>query len=175
MYAVVGCSACSALWVVEGRPETTGCPRCRMRHRFEKLKQFVTTDDRDHAREVRASMLAERQGHGEAFAELDSFAEMDARIDEAVVSDEEYLSGSGLDPAEVAEAGERAAAGATGGHRSRLNVVRDALREHDAPTEETVVAYAAARDVPEAYVRNALAKLTRAGEVSESRGRYRLV
>src|SRR6056297_2742917 len=77
MYAVVGCSDCQALKIVEGRPETTQCPRCGKRRTFEKLKKFVETDDEDHAREVRSSMLATRQGEGEAFAELDSFSEMD--------------------------------------------------------------------------------------------------
>ncbi|PSP75278.1 replication protein H, partial [Halobacteriales archaeon QH_6_68_27] len=75
MYAVVGCSECDMLWVVEGRPETSQCPRCGTRRPYAKRRKFVSTEDEDHAREVRASILANRQGHGDAFAELDSFAE----------------------------------------------------------------------------------------------------
>ncbi len=174
MYAVVGCDECSALWVVADEPETTGCPRCGKRHRYAKLKRFVTTDDEDHAREVRASMLANRQGEGEAFAAMDSFAELEAQVDDAGVSDDEYLERSGLDAEEVAAAGERASEG-EGGGRSREETVRAALRELDEPTVDEVAAYAAERGVPEGYVERALAKLARAGEVSESRGTYRLV
>ena len=176
MYAVVGCSDCGALKIVEGRPETTQCPRCGKRRKFEKLKKFVETDDEDHAREVRSSMLANRQGEGEAFAELDSFSEMEARIDDAGVSDEEFLEASGIDTDEVAEAAERVEnrSASTRG-QSRQETVREALRELDRPTDEEVVAYAEERGVPAEYVREALEKWARSGEVSESRGRYRLL
>jgi hypothetical protein len=172
MYAVVGCSDCSALWVVADRPETTSCPRCGKRHRYETLKRFVTTDDEDHARDVRASMLANRQGEGEAFADLDSFADLESRLDSAGVSDAEYLEGSGLDADTVAAAGERASAGG-GGSPSRRETVLNALDALDAPTEDDVVAYAEERGVDAEYVRQSLRKLVQGGEVSESRGRYR--
>lgn len=173
MYAVVGCGECSALWVVEGEPETTGCPRCGKRHQYAKLKRFVETDDEAHAREVRASMLASRRGEGEAFAALDSYEELGEHADDGVVDDDEYLSAAGLDADEVAAAGERATGG--GSSRSRRETVVDALRALDEPTAEEVVAYAAEHGVPAEYTREALAKLVRAGEASESRGRYRLV
>jgi DNA-directed RNA polymerase subunit RPC12/RpoP len=175
MYAIVGCSDCGALKLVEGRPETTECPRCGTRRAFEKLKKFVETDDEDHAREVRASMLANRQGEGEAFAELDSFSEMEARVEEAVVDDAEFLEASGIDADEVAAAAERAENRTASPGGSRKDTVLAALRELDRPTEEEVVAYADERGVPSDYVREALDKLTRRGEVSESRGRYRLL
>ena len=174
MYAVVGCSECSALWVVEGRPETSQCPRCGGRRQHAKRRKFVETDDEDHAREVRSSMLANRQGHGEAFAEIDSFAELDRQVEEAGVDDETYLEASGVDSQAVESAGDRADQGA-GGRTSRKETVLGALRELDAPTEADVVAYAAERDVPADYTRRALAKLVRAGRVSETRGSYRLV
>ncbi|PSP56086.1 replication protein H [Halobacteriales archaeon QS_1_67_19] len=176
MYAVVGCSDCGALKIVEGRPETTQCPRCGKRRKFEKLRKFVETDDEDHAREVRASMLANRQDEGEAFAELDSFAEMEARVEDAGIDDDEYLEASGVDTDEVAAAAERVEdrSASTRG-TSRKETVLAALRELDRPTEDEVVAYAGERGVPDDYVRDALEKLTRRGEVSESRGRYRLL
>ncbi len=174
MYAVVGCSECSALWVLEGRPETSQCPRCGQRRQHAKRRKFVETDDEDHAREVRASMLANRQGHGDAFAELDSFAEMDSQVDEAGIDDETYLEASGIDSEAVASASDRADRGAGGGS-SRKETVLQALRELDEPSEADVVAYATERDVPADYTRRALAKLVRAGQVSESGGSYRLV
>jgi hypothetical protein len=69
------------------------------------------------------------------------------------------------------QAGERESSGSS----SREETVRDALRELDEPAEDDVVAYASERGVPEEYTRSALRKLVRAGEVSESRGVYRLL
>ena len=60
MYAVVGCSECSALWILDGQPDRTECPRCGRSHSADRLKRFVETDDKDHAREVRASTGRER-------------------------------------------------------------------------------------------------------------------
>ena len=171
MYAVVGCDECQALWIVEGRPDSSQCPRCGKTRKYAKRREFVTTEDEDHAREVRASMLAARQGQDDAFAELDSFAELDAQVDEAGIDDDTYLAESGIDPDAVADASERESSGSS----SREETVRDALRELDEPAEDDVVAYASERGVPEEYTRSALRKLVRAGEVSESRGVYRLL
>jgi hypothetical protein len=170
MYAVVGCGECQALWIVEGRPERSQCPRCGTTRQYEKRREFVTTDDEDHAREVRASMLAARQDQDEAFAELDSFAELETQVETAGIDDETYLSESGIDAEAVAEAGE-----ADRHSQSREEIVREALQELDAPTEDDIVAYASERGVPESYTRSALTKLVRAGEVSENRGTYRLL
>jgi hypothetical protein len=170
MYAVVGCGECQALWIVEGRPERSQCPRCGTTRQYEKRREFVTTDDEDHAREVRASMLAARQDQNEAFAELDSFAELETQVETAGIDDETYLTESGIDAEAVAEAGE-----ADRHSQSREEIVREGLRELDTPDEADVVAYASERGVPASYTRNALTKLVRAGEVSENRGTYRLL
>jgi len=172
MYAVVGCGECGALWLVEGRPETSQCPRCGTTRAYEKRREFVTTDDEDHAREVRASMLAARGGHDDAFADLDSFAELETRVDEAGVDDETYLEESGVDSDAVAAAADRLE---SGGSRSREELLRAALRELDEPRAEDVVAYAREHGVPAADTERALEKLVRAGEVSENRGVYRLL
>ncbi|MBP2251437.1 putative nucleic acid-binding Zn-ribbon protein [Halarchaeum solikamskense] len=173
MYAVVGCSECSMLWVVEGRPERTECPRCGTSKAHAKRKQFVTTDDREHAAEVRASMLATRSGHGESFADLDSYAAMGDRADDDVVGDDEYLEARGVDPATTRAADERA--GSSGGSVSRTERVREAVRELDDPTSDAVAAYCAEHGVSESYAREALDRLARRGEASESGGTYRLL
>ena len=172
MYAVVGCSECSNLWIIEGRSETTQCPRCGSRRKYERRKKFVETDDPDHAREVRASMLANRQGHGDAFAEVDHFADLEADVEDGVIDDEEYLEASGLDVEELEAAGERDPRGSsqTG---SKKEIVERALEDLERPTEKEVIAYAGERGVSAGYVERALEKLLRRGEVSESRGRYR--
>lgn len=170
MYAVVGCDECSALWIVEGRPDTSRCPRCGRTRGHEKRRKFVTTDDENHAREVRSSMLAARQGEDEAFAELDSFAELDRQVETAGIDDETYLEESGLDPEQIATAADTDTTS-----QSRSEIVREAVRTADTPTETEVIDYASERGVPPEYTRRALAKLVRAGEAIESGGTYRLV
>lgn len=171
MYAVVGCEECSYLWIVEGRPETSRCPRCGKTRGYDKRRKFVRTEDADHAREVRSSMLANRSGHGDAFAELDSFADLDDQLEEAGIDDRTYLEGSGLDAEEVEEAGEVE----PGTSRGRADVVEEALRELPEPTETDVREYAEARGVPPEYTARALEKLVAAGEVTETGGVYRLL
>ncbi len=174
VYRVVGCRDCGALWIVADRPETTRCPRCGRRHRFERLHAFAEAAEEDAARQARARLLAERSGHGEAFADLDDAATMAGRLDAAGVPDVEYLEGSGLDADAVAEAGERATSGPARAP-SRREAVLDALRELDRPEEAEVVEHAADRGVPAEAASDLLARLVRAGEVSESGGRYRLL
>ncbi|WP_135661548.1 DUF5817 domain-containing protein [Halorhabdus rudnickae] len=172
MYAVVGCSECSALWVLEGRPETTQCPRCGTRRNFELRRKFAETEEADAAREIRAKMLAERQDLGEAFDGLDSYAEMETRIEEAVIDDETYLESNGVDSDATAAAGRRAGEG-TGGSTSRRDTVIEAVERLDSPDEDDIVEYTTERGVPEGYARRALQSLVRSGEVSETGGCYR--
>ncbi|MFB6155798.1 MAG: DUF5817 domain-containing protein [Haloferacaceae archaeon] len=177
MYAVVGCTACGNLWLLSDpdASETARCPRCGRRHRTRKLRRFAETDDREEARQVRSALLARKRDEDETLADLETVAEMERRLDESGVEDREYLEGSGLDADAVAEAGDDAATGTSGSSRSRPEVVRDALRELDRPTEADVVAYAESHGVPGDSAVDLLEKLTRRGEVSESRGRYRLL
>lgn len=173
MYAVVGCSQCAALWIIEGRPETCECPRCGQRRGYEKRRKFHTTDDADEAREVRARLLARRQDLDEAFDAVETFAALSEQIDDAGVDDETYLEESGLDPDAVADAGERASA--TGGRSSRTETVRAALRELDEPDDGDVRAYCEERCVSPAFAEDYLETLVRAGEVTEQGGTYRLL
>lgn len=172
MYAVVGCNRCGSLWVVEGRPEHTACPRCETRHRFRKLKKFAEAATADAAREARSRLLATRGGYEDQLDGFGDFSTMGEDAEGAVVSDEEFLGESGIDADAVAEAGERAGTG-QGGSRSRRQVVLDALDELDRPTEAAVLEYATDAGVPPEYVEAALERLQRRGEVTESGGRYR--
>lgn len=166
MYSVVGCRDCHGLWMVEGRPETTQCRQCGKRHQFKKLRTFAETDTAEAAARVRSSMLAKRAENGE-FVDPD---EID--ISETGVSDDEFLSASGIDPTEVSAAGERAENG-TNRSRSRKKVLLDGLDDLDEPTEAALKEYATAVGVSESYVERALAKLQRAGEVTRTNEGYR--
>ncbi|WP_254829476.1 DUF5817 domain-containing protein [Haloglomus salinum] len=175
MYAVVGCSNCEALWVVEGRPDTTSCPRCQKRHQHKKLKKFVTCETAEAAKDARSRLLAERGGFAEAAAELDAFERLGETAMESGMSDDEFLAAAGLDADEVQAAGERAESGRER-NLSREAAVRTALRELDTPSEGAVREFAADHGVPGDYVARFLSKLERAGEVTRTAdGGYRLL
>ncbi|QCJ46107.1 DUF5817 domain-containing protein [Haloprofundus sp. MHR1] len=173
MYAVVGCNGCSNIWILENPREQASaqCSRCGKRHQTKKLRKMYTAEDHDAARQVRSAILAEKQGASEAFSTLDSVSEMETQLDDAHISDREYLERSGLDADEVAAAGDESSPSASS--KSRRELVEDAVAEQDRPTEEEVVSYAAERGVPGEKARDILEKLARRGEVSESGGRYR--
>jgi hypothetical protein len=165
MYAVVGCSNCRALLVVEDRPETTQCPRCRTPHRFERLKAFAETDSAETAARARSELLARRADEGEFVPPED----VDA--DDVGMTSAAFLAASGLDVEAVAAAGDRAEGGR--GSRSRRQVVLDALTDLEDPTREAISAYAAEYGIEASYVDRALAKFERAGEVTRTDGVYR--
>ena len=174
VYVVVGCGDCSALWIVEGEPETTGCPRCGTRHRCASLRRLAETEDEAAARQARAAILAERSGNEAALESLPTSTGLPADLAPAV-TDQEYLAGAGIDTEEVAAAGERAARGNRPGSQSHVAVVRQALRDLDGPTATAVAEYAIERGVPEGAARSVLDGLVDAGEVIRTDDGYRLL
>lgn len=170
MYAVVGCTDCSSLWVIETGGETTSCPRCGSRHRTEKLRHFAEAEDADAAREARAAIVANRRGEGDA---APSFGDLEAAIDGDAVDDETRLEAAGIDPERVAEAGERAASGRGSSSPSRREAVLSAFDRHDEPSADQIRAVAGEHDVPREYVDRLLEKLERAGEVTDTGDGYR--
>lgn len=176
MYAVVGCNNCSMLWLLSNPQDskTAQCPRCQKTHQTTKLKRFFESDDRNAAQQARSALLAKKQGHSEAFADVDHVVDLEAQVDEPVVDDREYLEAAGLDADDVAAAGDQP----TGGSKSRDEIVREAVKKSgggDRPTEADILAYATEQGVPREKARELLQKLRRRGEASESGGRYRLL
>jgi len=172
VYAVVGCGECSNLWLLADprAQETATCPQCGRRHRTKKLRRLYESEDREDARQARAAMLAERGGQGDAFGDLDSVTAMEDRLDDVGVDDDEYLESVGIDPDEVATAGT-----SDRSRQSRDEIVREALRVRDRPTEADVIDYATDRGVDAEFVREYLDRLVRRGEATENRGVYRLL
>lgn len=168
MYAVVGCTDCSSLWVIETGGKTATCPRCGSRHRTEKLREFATAEDADAAREARSAMVANRRDAGDT---APSFGDLEAAVDGDAVDDATRLEAAGIDPDEVEAAGERAMEGQSS--RSRREIVLDAFEEHDQPDVGVICNYAAERGVDGEYVQKLLRKLERAGEVTDTGSGYR--
>lgn len=177
MYAVVGCNACSNLWLVRDlrSSETARCSRCGKTHQTAKLKRLFESDDRDAAREARSALLAEKQGDGEAFAAVDHVSELERAVEDAGVDDQTYLEGAGLDADAVDEAAARSIRRGGASSRSREEIVREAITATDDPTRERIVAYATEHGVPADAARSLLTALTRRGALTKSGGRYRLL
>lgn len=169
MYAVVGCSNCKALWIVADEPERCECPRCGTSRAYESRRAFAETDDENHAREVRARLLAARSGQDEAFESVASFGKLEDGIDSAGIDHDTYLRGMGLDPDEVAAACE----GDDPGRSSRTAIVREAVEVLEEPTESAIVEYATDRGVPAEWAETALEKLHHDGAVRVDDGVYR--
>lgn len=179
MYAVVGCSECAALWIVETGAESSQCPRCGTTRPLAKRAKLATAEDEDRARDLRTQLLAERR---DVDGDVASFTALADDVEVAGIDDETYLAGSGLDPEAVATAGDEAEGGLatgtgggtpSGGSASRREVIEGSLQSLDAPTRDDVVAYATDRGVPADDARSILDKLVSAGEATERDGVYR--
>lgn len=141
---------------------------------MDSLEKFVTTTEEDHARDVRASMLAARQGEEESFATVDDFASLGERAETDVLPDEEYLAASGIDPDPVEAAGERATQ-ENSTPLDRQTIVVEAIRSLDAPTAEDIIAVAGEGGVSEETTREVLDRLMGDGIATEQDGTYRLL
>lgn len=174
MYAVVGCNKCNTMWLLSNprHAKTATCPRCQKQHQTKKLKHFFESDDRAAAQEARAALLAKKHGDSEAFADVAHTAELERLVEDAGVDDHEYLTESGLDADTITEAGEMR----TSRSRSRKEIVQDAIETaSDRPTAAEIHEYAADHGVPKSASEKILEGLVRAGDVSETGGRYRLL
>lgn len=172
-YAVVGCSACEALWVVETDVESTGCPRCGRRHQFDQLHQFVRTDSIDVARQGRAAVLAARAGETAAFERFRDRSDVATVVETPVVDDAEYLEAAGIDPDAVAAA-DTGSTGA-GGSSDRRSVIMEAVRRVEPATEPAIVSYAVDRGVDGETARSILDGLVQEGVVMVDGETYRRV
>ncbi|AAV44411.1 pNRC100 replication protein H-like (plasmid) [Haloarcula marismortui ATCC 43049] len=93
-FHVVGCSDCSALWIIdESRDSKACCPTCGRTHSREHLRSLASAADREVAAQRRSAILASRRDESDA----DLRAYWDQATDDPVIDDREYLDGMGLD------------------------------------------------------------------------------
>ncbi|QZA89478.1 replication protein H [Salinarchaeum sp. IM2453] len=170
-YSVVGCRNCSMLWIIDGQPVTSKCPRCSTRYQTDRLRTLAEANDKTQAKELRAQLLADEQDQADGYDQLDSYSEMDDQIDDVGVTDEEYLSSFGVDP----DAAQAAASDSSTATKSNREIVLDAIDTLNSPTETDIIEYASDRGVSPDYVNKALPKLVETGDVSKHRGTYRLI
>ena len=177
MYAVVGCNACSNLWLVRDlrSSETAKCSRCGKTHQTAKLKRLFESDDRDAAREARSALLAKKRGESEAFAAVEHVSELERAVEDAGIDDRTYLEGAGLDADAIDEAAARSLENGGDTGQPREAIVREAVTTVDDPTREHIIAHAAEHGVPADAAEKLVTALTQRGELTKSEGRYRLL
>lgn len=166
MYTVVGCPNCRDLWIRAAGGDRTKCPACGRSHQVDNLQPLFQSDDVDAARDARTRLLADR-------AEVDDVASFSSLAD--TVSDDDgddpaELAALGLDPAEIADAGDQSTE-----RRDRREIVLAAIETVDPATTDRIVATAAADGVPPTATETVLEKLHAQGEIAESGGAYRRV
>lgn len=95
-YHVVGCTDCSALWIIDNKSATSAvCTGCGRRHQRDKLRSLATASNREEAAQQRSALLISRRG--EADADLDGYWLQERRAADPIVDDRQYLDGLGLD------------------------------------------------------------------------------
>lgn len=171
MYAVVGCRECRALWLVEGRPDTTRCPRCGTRRKFDRLRKLAETDDQVEARRARSALLSARQD--------DDASSTTNQSDQTTGNRQNQGRGPCQPPVEGTAGSPRVGGTETTAHppsgSSRVDVIRTALRVLESPDEAAVVSYATDRGIDPDAAADVLRQLVRSGEVTRQENCYRLV
>lgn len=166
MYEVVGCGSCGELWIRQGEAETATCPRCRKRHRVERLRTLGEAPNAETAREIRSNLLADRSHHGDFVA---GYAELEDETENAGISDEAYLEAHGVEHEKIIEAG-MVSEQSPQSTRDRL---LDAIETLDAPTTEAIIEAMNAYDVTDNDVRELLDRLHREGAITRIGEAYR--
>lgn len=166
MYSVVGCRKCEALWIVEDRPETTQCTRCRKRYQFKKLTKFAQSSDLGTIQQQRSKMLADRSEDGQ-YIDPAQISVSDTGID-----DEEYLSQQGLDLDLVDELTTN---DQTVPFKDTKQIILEAIENLDTPTFESICQYAQDREITRTTCEEFLEKLRMEGTLIKQNGRYRKI
>lgn len=169
MYAVVSCSDCRHLWIIEERPETTTCPRCGTQRGRSKRRTFARSQRVAEVRDLRSSLLADRS---EA-TDLDQpvFSTIESEVADGVISDDRELTAAGLDPKAVADR----VAPETNAGASNTEVIERAVQTVEPATEHQILDYAVDRGLDSGTAKRLLQKLVRTGGVVQDGQEYRTV
>lgn len=94
-FAVVGCSACESLWILENRHEheTATCPQCGAQHATKQLRALAQHDDHDVICELRSRIVAQRAGYTEEYETEDEYAVLAERAEERLTRYDELFGG----------------------------------------------------------------------------------
>lgn len=150
-YTVVSCANCEEVWIVEGNPERSKCPRCEKTRKFKLLKKYKSYDNIRKARLVRAKVKAAIAGDEEDF---------DKALEEDMVlaENEDIFSGSRF---------------ASSSAQSFESVVREAVEKFD--SIEEISEYSEEHGYDSDRVEKYISKKKLNGEIIENKDSIKFV
>lgn len=151
MYNVIVCpdATCRGVSIVDGRPDTCECRRCRSARVLGSYRIGYTAETADEARHARAKLVAKISSSGPSYEEL---------IDSGALSfDSSEPSVEATDT------------------RSPEETLRDAVQEATPQTEAEIVNYAVEAGMTQQKAEKLFERMRRAGEVIKSENEFELL
>jgi SOS response regulatory protein OraA/RecX len=167
MYTVIICPNCEFPQIVADDPKRTDCQRCRDGLKFRKLKRFFTSSSLDEAQYARGTIAAQQRG-------VDDVDELPHNLDTEGVSDRletELFEANNMNKADI----EDQASTSSSINRSPPELLKDAIRSLDEPTEQQILEYTTEHGLSRDRATQVLSKLERHAEVMRPDGSYRLI
>lgn len=166
MYTVVVCSDCKYVWIVENRPDTSQCRRCRKRRKFAVLKKYYRTDDLEAATLARAHTQAKVNNQEERFAKEIESGALEIEIDEAVPNSD-FLDQKGIDSQAISKEVENILHKKNRIPTSKSEIVEQALSRQDATTLEEFLETATGYGLTKEESLNQLKKRYQSGVITD--------
>lgn len=166
MFHVVVCSNCKYVWIVEGRPKTSQCGKCRKTRKFDLLKKYHKTENREEAKLARAFYHAQVKDQGEHFERALDRGVLEEDLD-AFLTENEYLEMQGVD-SETVEGVVENLLSSPEESKSEIQIIRDAFNDLEEPTFDEFLEYAEKNDLEEENAVLKLDGLVRSGVISDT-------
>lgn len=164
MYHVVVCSNCKNVWIVQNRPNTSQCGKCRRTRKFKLLKKYHKTDDKEEAKLARAFYQSRVDGQEELFDRALDKGALEEDLD-AFLDEDTHLEMRGMDPQQVRNAVENILSNHN--RRSEIRIIRDAFRDLDNPNLSEFLDYTREYGISDENALIKLEGLVRSGSISE--------
>ncbi len=165
MYTVVVCSNCQYVWIVQDRPKTSQCGRCRKSRKFKLLKKYHQTGDKAEAKLARAFYQSRVNDLGDHFDRAREKGVLQEDMD-SFLSESEYLEKQGMDAEKVENAVDKILSPFN--RRSEIDIIRGAFSELDNPDIDDFLGYTREYNVSDENAVIKLDGLARSGTISDT-------
>ena len=165
MYTVVVCSNCQYVWIVQDRPKTSQCGKCRKRRKFKLLKKYHKTDDKAEAKLARAFYQSQVNDLGDHFDRAREKGVLKEDMD-SFLTENEYLEMQGMDAEKVENAVENILTPFN--RRSEVDIIRKAFSVLENPDFDDFLEYTREYDVSDENAIIKLDGLVRSGTISNT-------
>jgi len=160
-YAVVVCSECEFVRIVDQTNKTSKCGRCGKQKKMKQMKKFVTTDSQEKARLVASEVRAKQKGYEDDFHEAYENGEFDLSNYSGVSGPRDWVGEDGSNNSSTS--------------RSDKQIVLDVISDCECPTFDNIVDGASVYGLDEEKTEKLLSRLRRSGDVLKSNQEYRVL